>query len=147
MNSATSSHSRALLNFVFRGTSFVMAGGTATWSANPALYFGLLSASPSEDGTYTELTGGSYARKSVAVTDWAAASTSNDITTVTLANNLTFATPTANWGTATHIGVFSASTSGDLLYVIELNSSLAITNGNAPIIRAGAAEGITIRLD
>jgi len=147
MNSATSSHSRALLNFVFRGTSFVMAGGTATWSANPALYFGLLSASPSEDGNYTELTGGSYARKSVAVTDWAAASTSNDITTVTLANNLTFATPTANWGTATHIGVFSASSSGDLLYVIELNTSLAITNGNAPIIRSGAAEGITIRLD
>lgn len=147
MNSATSSHSRALLNFVFRGTSFVMAGGTATWSANPALYFGLLSTSPSEDGTYTELTGGSYARKSVAVTDWAAASTSNDVTTVTLANNLTFATPTANWGTATHIGVFSASTSGDLLYVIELASSLAITNGNAPIIKSGAAEGITIRLD
>jgi len=147
MNSATSSHSRTLLNFIFRGTSFVMAGGTATWSANPALYFGLLSASPSEDGTYTELTGGSYARKSVAVTDWAAASTSNDVTTVTLANNLTFATPTANWGTATHIGVFSASSSGDLLYVIELNSSLAITNGNAPIIKSGAAEGITIRLD
>jgi len=149
MNSFTHSYAQALLNFFFKGNSYglVMAGGTATWSTNPALYLGLLTSLPNKNGALSEVTGGSYARKAVAVTDWVVASSSNDFDIITLANNLTFVTPTANWGTVVAVGIFDASTGGSLVLGIELNTSLTVTNGNAPIIKSGAAEGITIRLD
>lgn len=88
----------------------------------PSVWVGLFTAAPSDAGGGTEVTGGSYARKSTAGSDWAAASggaTSN-------ANIITFVTATGAWGTVTHFGLFDASTSGNLLRWADLAVSKAI---------------------
>ena len=147
MNSPTSSHAEQILNFKYKGTSFAVGTGTAHWSGTgqPVLYLGLLKAAPGFDGTGgNEVSGGNYSRKTLAGTDWNNASTSNSATTLTLAAALTFATPSADWGIITHVGVFSASSSGNLLDVCELTTSVNVTSGNAPIIAAGEA-GVVIR--
>jgi hypothetical protein len=41
----------------------------------PTVYVGLFTAAPSDAGGGTEVTGGSYARKSTAAADWSAAAT------------------------------------------------------------------------
>ena len=147
MNSPTSSHAEQMLNFKYRATSFAVGTGTASWSAGTAqvLYLGLLKAAPGFDGTGgNEVSGSNYSRKTVLTTDWNNASTSNNSTTITLANALTFATPSADWGIINHVGVFSASSGGNLLDVCELTTSVNVTSGNAPIIAAGEA-GVVIR--
>ena len=145
MNSPTSSHAEQMLNFKYKGTSFAVGTGTASWSSGPILYLGLLKAAPGFDGTGgNEVSGSNYSRKTLATSDWNTASTSNSATTITLASALTFATPSADWGIITHVGVFSASTSGNLLDVCELTTPVTVTSGNAPIIAAGDA-GIVIR--
>jgi len=146
MNSPTSSHAEQMLNFKYKGTSFAVGTGTASWSSGPILYLGLLKATPSLDGVSpgSEVSGSNYSRKVLATSDWNTASTSNSATTITLVAALTFATPSADWGIITHVGVFSASSSGNLLDVCELTTSVNVTSGNAPIIAAGA-DGIVIR--
>lgn len=143
MNSATSSHAEQMLNFKYKGTAFAVGTGTASWSSGPVLYLGLLkSASLGTDST--EVSGGSYARVALATSDWLTASTSNNATTITLGTAKTFATPTADWGDVTHVGIFTASSSGSLLGAGALAATLTVTNGNAPIIPAGAT-GVVIR--
>ena len=148
MNSPTSSHAEQMLNFKYKATSFAVGTGTASWSAGTAqvLYLGLLKSAPGFDGVSpgSEVSGNNYARKTVLTTDWNNASTSNFATTITLANALTFQTPSADWGIITHVGVFSASSSGNLLDVCELTTPTTVTSGNAPIIAAGDA-GVVIR--
>ena len=148
MNSPTSSHAEQMLNFKYKGTSFAVGTGTAHWSGTgqPVLYLGLLKSAPGFGGVSpgSEVSGSNYSRKTLATTDWNNASTSNSATTITLAAALTFDTPSADWGIITHVGVFSASSSGNLLDVCELTISVNVTSGNAPIIAAGDA-GIVIR--
>ena len=127
---------------------------TASWGitgSGPQLYIGLFTASPTEDGGYTEASGGGYARKSVARTDWAAASSSNDVTTITLASALTFATPSAVWGPGaiTHAGIFDSEVigGGTLLLALELSTPITVAINNPPVIQAGATLGISIRHD
>ena len=144
MNSTTSSHAEQLLNFLFKGTSFVLASSTASWNTPPTHFLGLLK-SVGYDGTLTEVSVGSYVRLALAVGDWNTASTSNFVTTMTLGTAKTFATPTADWGIITHVGIFTAITSGSLLEAAELTSPLTVTNGNAPIIQTGT-NGIIVRL-
>ncbi|HCE07083.1 MAG TPA: hypothetical protein DEQ40_00485 [Oxalobacteraceae bacterium] len=90
-----------------------LAGKTAMPTL-PTVYLALFTAVGVDAGTgFTEVTGGAYAR--VATTgDWAAASGSAPST---IANNatVTFATPTANWGTVIGFGLYDAATAGNLL--------------------------------
>jgi hypothetical protein len=92
----------------------------------PSVWVGLYTAAPSDAGGGTEVTGGSYARKSTAGTDWVAAasgSTSN-------AAVITFVTATASWGTVTHFGLFDASSAGNLLRWAALTTSKTIGSGD-----------------
>ena len=92
----------------------------------PSVWVGLFTAAPSDAGGGTEVTGGSYARKSTAGADWAAASggaSSN-------ANAITFVTPTGSWGTVTHFGLFDAATAGNLLRWGALAVSKTIGSGD-----------------
>lgn len=45
-------------------------------------------------------------------------------------NTITFPTATSNWGTITHIGVFDASTGGNMLFHNILTSSKTIYTGD-----------------
>lgn len=81
----------------------------------PTAYVALFTAVPGDAGGGTECSGGSYARKSTAGADWNSASNP----TISNANAITFATPTADWapaGTpAVAFALFDASSAGNLL--------------------------------
>ncbi len=98
----------------------VFAG--AAYTAPSTLYLALFTAAPGETGGGTEVSGGAYARQSVAFT------TSGNTTSNTAA--VEFPTATASFGTVTHVGVFDASTSGNLMAYATLSSSKAIDTGD-----------------
>lgn len=102
----------------------------------PTVYVGLFTATPSDAGGGTECTGGSYARKSTAGADWNAAS--GNPATATNANAITFVTATGSWGTATHFGLFDASTAGNLLRWAALGTSKTIGTGDTASFAAAA---------
>jgi len=116
------------------GLKFLLTTETATRPT--AWYIGLFTSDPTDAGSGTEVSGGSYVRKTVAfsVTDDTA---SNSAT-------VTFDAATANWGTITHIGVYDASTSGNLLFhgavttskTIETGDTFQISSGNLTITLA-----------
>jgi hypothetical protein len=119
-----------------------------TFTPPATVYVGLLTAAPSDTGGGTEVTGGAYARVAVtsSLANWAgtqaAASTvASTGTSGTTSNNatITFPAPTANWGVATHVGIYDASTAGNLLIWGALSASKTINNGDsAPVFQAAA---------
>ena len=99
------------------------------YTAPTTIYCALYTAAPSDAGGGTEVTGGSYARQSMAfsVTGDTASNTAQ----------VAFPTATADWGTVTHVGLFDASTSGNLLAWGELTSSKLVETGDIFRIAAG----------
>jgi hypothetical protein len=112
----------ALINATLRATTF---------TSPAAVYVSLHTADPTDDGSGTEVSGGSYARKSAtfASPSNGASSTSADVT---------FDQATGSWGTITHIGIWDASTSGNLLYHTALTASKAIATGDIFKIASGS---------
>jgi hypothetical protein len=113
----------ALLNATLNNTAF-------TTVATP--YISLHTADPTDAGTGTEVSGGSYARTSASFAT--ASGTSGSVATDA---DVTFPTATAGWGTVTHIGIWDASSSGTLLYHTALDSSKTIDSGDIFKITSG----------
>lgn len=118
------------------GAGSIVVGGTtfapATW------YFALSTTTPNDDGTnFTEPSGGSYARVTVTnnATNFPAATTSSGETRKTNGAKITWPTPSANWGTVTHYGIFTVSGVGSGLpeFTNPLDSPITIRTGNTPI--------------
>ena len=105
----------------------VFAG--AAYSAPGTHYLGLFTSAPGETGGGTELSGSAYVRKAVAFT------TSGNTTSNNAA--VEFPTATGSWGTVTHVGVFDASTSGNLMAYATLSSSKAIATGDVFRVPSG----------
>jgi len=106
----------------------VFAG--AAYSAPGTHYLALFTAvANGETGSVTELSGSAYARQSVAFT------TSGDTTSNNAA--VEFPTATGSWGTVTHVGVYDASTSGNLMAYATLSSSKAIDTGDVFRVPSG----------
>jgi len=105
----------------------VFAG--AAYTAPSTKYIGLFTAAPGETGGGTEVSGNAYARQSMAFT------TSGDTTSNNAA--VEFPTATGSWGTITHIGVFDASTSGNLMVYATLTASKAIASGDVFRVPSG----------
>jgi hypothetical protein len=105
----------------------VFAG--AAYTAPSTKYLGLFTAAPGEAGGGTEVSGSAYARQSIAFT------TSGDTTSNNAA--VEFPTATGSWGTITHIGVFDASTSGNLMVYATLTASKAIASGDVFRVPSG----------
>ncbi len=134
-----------IVDWLFRGQSFTPPA---------TLYFSLHTASCSDSSPGTEVTGGSYARVAVtaslanfAGTQSAGSTSASSGTSGTTSNNgaITFAAPTANWGSITHIGINDASTSGNQLACNALTIPKTVNNGDAaPSFAAGA---LTIQVD
>jgi hypothetical protein len=111
---------------------------TGSFTKPTILGVALYTAAPSDAGGGTEVTGGSYARVNVPPLDanWTAASSTDGI--ATNAADITFPTPSANWGTVTHFGIFDNTAAGNLLVWGPLSSSRTINNGDpAPKFLAG----------
>jgi len=94
------------------------------------IYVALTTTTPSRSAAGTEVTGGSYARVSVAFSAAGSGLSSNSGT-------LTWPTATADWGTVTHVELYDASTSGNRLWFGALTASRTITNGTTFSIAAG----------
>ena len=105
-------------------------GGSA-YSAPGTLYVGLFTAAPSDTGGGTEVSGGSYARKSMP------AMTVSGTTQATNGAAVEFVTATGSWGTITHTGIFDASSSGNLLCWAALSASKVVASGDVIRFDAG----------
>lgn len=124
------------------------------YSPPASVFVGLFTATPSDTGGGTEVTGGSYARVEVtsALANWAGtqsagSTTASSGTGGTTSNNgtITFPAPTADWGTITSFGVFDASTSGNLLFYGALTANKTVNNGDSAPSFAAAA--LTLQID
>ena len=87
-----------------------------------AWYIGLFTAAPSDAGGGTEVSGGSYARKSVAFT------VSGNLATNSAA--VEFDVATADWGIITSVAVFDAVSGGNMIAYATLTASKTIANGD-----------------
>lgn len=117
-----------ILNHVLRNTSY---------TPPTTVYVGLFTTDPTDAGSGTEVTGGSYARQAVSVTTSTAG-------IVTSSADVTFPQATASWGTVTHIGLMDALTVGNLLMHTPLTSSKTIDTGDILKISSG---NLTVSLD
>jgi len=144
-----------IIDWLFRGQAIGITGASAAAGTGPtSLYIGLFTTNPTDSTAGTEVSGGSYARVTVAssLANWAgtqaAASTvASSGTSGTTSNNgtVTFPAPTANWGVVTGFGIFDASTAGNLLVYGALTTSKTINNGDAA--PAFAAAALTFQID
>lgn len=125
---------KAINDLIFKNTTF---------TANPAgvIYVSAHTADPGPDGqTSNEVTGGSYAAKVTAATDWNAATTA-DPSVVTNANAITFVTATGNWGTVTHFGLWNHLTNRAAANFVgskALTASQVVNTGNTLSFPAAA---------
>jgi len=119
-----------LIDHVFRGQAY---------TAPTTIYFALFTSACSDSAGGTEVATGSYARASLAASlaNWAGtqsagSTTASSGTGGTTSNNgvVTFATPSAGWGTVTHLGVYDALTTGNLLVCKALTVSKTINSGD-----------------
>ena len=105
----------------------VFAG--AAYTAPTTKYIGLFTAAPGETGGGTEVSGSAYARQSMAF------ATSGDTTSNSAA--VEFPTASGSWGTITHVGIFDALTSGNLMVYATLTASKAIASGDVFRVPSG----------
>jgi hypothetical protein len=105
----------ALINATLRNT---------TYTSPATVYAGLFTSDPTDAGTGTEVSGGSYARKAITF-----AAPSNGVTTNSAAA-CEFDQATGSWGTITHFGIFDALSGGNLLYHGALTLSKTIASGD-----------------
>jgi hypothetical protein len=111
----------ALINATLRNTSY---------TSPTTVYVSLWTSNPTDAGSGTEVSGGSYARTAVtfgAPSDGVALNNAD----------VTFPTATGSWGTVGWIGIHDASTSGNLLYHTALDTSKTIDSGDIFKISTG----------
>ena len=112
----------ALINATLRAT---------TYTSPATVYVALFTTDPTDAGSGTEVTGGAYARTAVTF-----AAPSNGVTTNSA--DVTFPTCTLAWGIVTHIGIYDASTSGNLLYHTPLDASKTVDAADIFKISSGS---------
>ena len=113
----------ALLNATLNAT---------TYTAPATVYVSLWTSDPTDAGSGTEVSGGSYARTAVSFAT--ASGTSGNVLNDA---DVTFPTATASWGTVGWIGINDAATSGNLLYHTALDTSKTIDSGDIFKISTG----------
>ena len=104
----------AVINATLRNTAY---------TSPTTVYVGLFTSTVTAGGSGTEVSGGSYARTAVTIGAPSSGASSNSA-------NVVFPTATASWGTVTYIGVYDASTAGNLLYFAPLTTSKTIDIGD-----------------
>jgi hypothetical protein len=112
----------ALINATLRNTSY---------TSPTTVYISLHTADPTDAGTGTEVSGGSYIRQSAtfaAPSNGASASNAD----------ITFPQATGSWGTIGWIGIWDAQTTGNMLYHTALDASKAIDTGDIFKIASGS---------
>lgn len=96
-------------------------------------YVALYTATPSDTGGGTELSGSGYARQSITFTI-----SGTNPTQAANSAQIDFPTASGSWGTVTHAAIFDASTSGNMLWWGALTASKAVASGDVFRIASGA---------
>lgn len=122
--SALSDHAENLL------LNWLMTTGTATRPTS--WYVALYTAAPSDAGGGTEVSGSGYTRQSVS---WDTATGTGGTTDNSGA--VSFTASGGSFGTVTHIGIFDASTGGNLLWHGALSASKTVNDGDTLQFAAG----------
>lgn len=104
-------------------------------TAPATIYVALFTTAPTETTTGTEVSGGAYARQSVAFS--APANQSPTGTTISNSAGINFPAATASWGTVNGAALFDAATGGNMLYYIAFTSGVAVASGDTFAISAG----------
>ena len=117
-----------LLDHAFRNSAYTPPA---------TVYIGLYTSATGAGGTGTEVSGNGYTRKAMAFD----ASVSGAIDNTAAVE---FPTATGTWGTVSHIGIYDASTAGNLLAYAALTTSKSIASGDVFRIPTG---DIDITLD
>lgn len=102
--------------------------GTTTYTKPAAVYIGLFTVAPSDAGGGTEVTGGSYARQAATFSAASSGATSNN-------SNVDFTGMPA--ATTVAIGIFDASTSGNMLLYGTLTTNKTTDAGDTLRIATG----------
>jgi hypothetical protein len=112
----------ALINAVLRNTAY---------SSPSTTYVSLHTADPTDAGTGTEVSGGSYVRTAATF-----GAPSNGTSTNSVA--VEFPQATGSWGTVSHIGIWDAQSSGNMLFHTQLDNSKQIDSGDIFKIAIGS---------
>ena len=99
------------------------------YTSPTTVYLGLHTANPTDAGSGTEVSGGSYARQSFASTIVANAASNTSA--------IEFPTATASWGTVGWVAVWDNLTGGNLLFHGALTASKTIASGDVFRVPAG----------
>lgn len=120
--------------FETRVLTWVFTSSSATRPT--AWYVALFTTNPAEDASGTEVSGGGYARQSATFT----------VSGNTASNSgaIEYPTATAGYGTVSHVGVFDASSGGNLIAYAALTTSKTIDTGD--VLRI-PADDLDITLD
>ena len=138
-NAATNYLERRLLHFLFKNNSLSFS------SPGDSIYVGLATAvSTAETGSVTEANFTNYARQQVTASNWTlVGSDSTDQQTATNAANIEFPASGGTNNTITHIIIADASSSGNILFVGQLDVQKVIESGDIFRVNAG---NLTIEL-
>lgn len=107
--------------------------GTGSFSM-PSVYVGLFTSSggleSNTSGSWTEVSGGSYARQSASFDAASGGAASNDA-------DIEFPEATASWGTITHFALMDAATNGNVLMWAALTADKTIGSGDTFVFKSG----------
>ncbi len=123
-----------ILNLLFKNTAF----------STPQAYIGLFTSDPTDSASGTEVSGNGYAR--IRIDNKMSSATANsDNSQITNSSVITFAAASGGaFGTITHIGIFDALSSGNLLAHGALAASKIISDSDTFQINAS---GLVITID
>ena len=108
--------------------------GVGAYTPPATVYLGLSTADPLDDASgLAEVSGGSYARQSIAFN--AAASRKVENT-----SQVTFPQATGSWGTITHWALFDAVSGGNMMAHGSLAVSKTVISGNTPSVAANQVD-------
>lgn len=126
MSAATDYTESLALNWLLTTNS---ATRPTTW------YIGLFTTATTDAGGGTEVStsGTAYARQTIAFS----ITQSSGTTKAGNSSTITFPTATLDWGTVTHMAVFTAATGGTMLFHGPLVTARTITSGDAFQISTG----------
>jgi hypothetical protein len=118
----------ALINSTLRNT---------TYTSPATVYVGLFTTDPTDAGSGTEVSGGSYVREAATF-----AAPSNGVSSTNA--DVQFTQATATWGTIGWFGIHDASSAGNLLYYGAFSVSKTIETGDVFKIASG---NLTVTLE
>ena len=117
-----------ILDLLFKNTSYT----------SPNAYIGAFTSDPTDSASGTEASGSGYAR--VQIDNKTSSATSGaDNSSITNSSAITFPAASGGaWGTITHIGIFDAASSGNLLAHGALAASKVISDGDVLQLNASS---------